>query len=114
MSVGFHYLSRIVLGISINDTQSGLKLLKRDLLEIIMPLVLVKRYAFDLELCFLAEKHGFRTVEAPIKIDFKGRSNINAGVAFNMFKDMLAIRYRYTIKRYYQKKYRDFHLAGIK
>ena len=109
LSFGFQILSKILLGINIRDTQSGLKLMKREVLEIILPMILVKRYAFDLELCFLAQKNGFKITEAPIKIDFQGKSSINFSVAWKMFIDLLAIRYRYSIKRYYQNQFHRHH-----
>ncbi len=74
-----------------------------------MPLVVVKRFAFDLELMFLAQLHGFRTVEAPIHInqDFSGLgvSTGTLSIINGMFFDVLGIRYRYSISKYYQKKY---------
>jgi len=109
LSRGFQILSKIILGISLRDTQSGLKLFKRDVLEVILPLVLVKRWAFDLELCFLAQKHGFRTVEAPISIDFQHTSTVTMSVPYSMVLDMLAVRYRYSILKYYQKEYHRTH-----
>lgn len=106
LSRGFQIYSWLVLQVNLRDTQSGLKLIKREVLDIIMPLLLVKRYAFDLELCFLAQKHGFRMVEAPIEVcrQLNG-STINFKAIKGMFLDVLAIRYRYTIKKYYQKKF---------
>lgn len=102
----FQLYSWLVLGVGLRDTQSGLKLFKRELLEIILPLIVVKRYAFDLELCFLALKNGFRVVEAPIEIKYKFTgSGINHGTIFGMFLDVLAIRYRFSILNYYQKRY---------
>ncbi len=107
LSAGFRVYSWLILGVKLRDTQSGLKLIKREVLDIIMPLLLVKRYAFDIELCFLAQKHGFRTVEAPLHITyntFKG-STIKFSNIIGMFLDVLAIRYRYSIKAYYQKTF---------
>ncbi len=110
LSIGFLIYSWLILGVRLRDTQSGLKLIKREVLEIIMPLVLVKSYGFDLELCFLAQKHGFRAVEAPLHINY-GEFNKNLGSTIKfrsikgMFLDVLAIRYRYSIKRYYQKEF---------
>jgi len=107
LSKGFQVYSWLVLQVRLRDTQSGLKLIKREVLEVIMPLILVKRYAFDLELCFLAQKHGFRTVEAPIYVNFdsskKGAASLNT--VKGMFLDTLAIRYRYSFLGYYQKKF---------
>ena len=96
----------LVLGVKLRDTQSGLKIIKREVLEVIMPLVLVKRYAFDAELCFLAQKHGFRAVEAPVHIEYQlNGTGINNRAIWNMFTDILAIRFRYTFLNYYQKEY---------
>jgi len=106
MSKGFQIYSWLILGVKLRDTQSGLKLIKREVLDIIMPLVLVKKYAFDLELCFLAQKHGFRMVEAPVYINQKfGKTTITNRAIRSMFMDVLAIRYRYSILRYYQKEF---------
>lgn len=108
MSRAFQWYSWFVLGTNLRDTQSGLKLIKKEVLDVIMPLVLVKRYAFDLELCFLAQKHGFRVVEAPIYIDYKlNGSGINFKNIFGMFLDVLAIGYRHNIQDYYKRKYWD-------
>jgi glycosyltransferase involved in cell wall biosynthesis len=109
LSVGFRIYSWLILGVKLRDTQSGLKLIKREVLEVIMPLLLVKSFAFDIELCFLAQKHGFRTVEAPLHIDFKvfdGKSTtIKSSHLVGMFTDVLAIRYRYSILHYYQRAF---------
>ncbi|MFA5724195.1 MAG: glycosyltransferase family 2 protein [Candidatus Pacearchaeota archaeon] len=111
LSWGFLAYSWLILGVKLRDTQSGLKLIKREVLEIIMPLVLVKRYGFDLELCFLAQKHGFRTVEAPLHIDYNAftdkdkKSTIKLKDIFGMFLDVLAIRYRYSFLNYYQRAF---------
>ncbi len=107
LSRGYHLFLWLVLGLRLRDTQTGLKVVKREVLEVIMPLILVKRYAFDAELCFLAQKHGFRIVEAPIRVNYKfNGTGINTKSIWGMFIDTLAIRYRYTILHYYQKKYK--------
>lgn len=110
LSYMYHLFSWIVTGVRMKDTQSGLKLIKREVLEVIMPLVVVKRYAFDLELCFLAQKHGFRVVEAPISIKYKIRKGFASPAALKsiagMFIDTLAIRYRYSVLEDYQRRFR--------
>ncbi|MEK6860158.1 MAG: glycosyltransferase family 2 protein [Nanoarchaeota archaeon] len=111
LSEGFKIYSGMILGVKLRDTQSGLKLIKREVLEIIMPLVLVKRYGFDLELCFLAQKHGFRAVEAPLHLTYNQftskdkQSTIKFKDIMGMFLDVLAIRYRYTFLHYYQRAF---------
>lgn len=108
LSKMFQIYTNIVLWNHLKDTQSGLKLMKREVLDIIMPSLLVKKYAFDAELCFLALKHGFRVVEAPIYVNFdkKSGSGINFKQILLMALDILAVRYRYSILHYYQKRFR--------
>lgn len=113
LSQGFQTLSKLFLGISLRDTQSGLKLMKREVLEVVLPLLLMNRFSFDLELCFLAQKHGFRSVEAPICINFQGGSTIGPNVPLAMFKDILYIRYMYTFKKYYQQRFHEFHFRKL-
>lgn len=106
LSKGFQMYSGAVLGVNLSDTQAGLKIIKREVLDVIMPLVMVKKYAFDLELCFLAQKHGFRLVEAPINLDYKFTgSGVTTDAIWGMFVDVLAIRYRYSILNYYKKQF---------
>ena len=88
LSKGYQLFSRFLLGVNLRDTQSGLKLIKKEVLDVIMPLVMVKRHAFDLELCFLAQKHGFRAVEAPINLDYNfSGTSIDKKTIFKMFLD---------------------------
>lgn len=105
MSEGFRIFKFIALGLPLKDTQTGMKLIKKELLDVIMPLTLVKRYAFDVELCFLAKKHGFRIVEAPVQIKQQFGSTVHLSSAFKTALDVLAISYRYHFLHYYQKKY---------
>ena len=109
LSILFLCYSFLILGVKLRDTQSGLKLAKREALDIIMPLMSVNGYGFDLELCFLAQKHGFRTVEAPIHLtyqQFQGiRTTIKLKDVFTMFTEVLSIRYNYTFKKKYRKKF---------
>ena len=95
-----------LFNLNVSDTQVGLKAFRRKVLEHSFPRLVVKQFAFDLELCFLAQEHGFRVVEAPIYVDHKDafkESTINLGAIRGMFLDVLAIRYRFTILKYYQQ-----------
>ena len=105
LSRGFQVLSKIVLGISLRDTQSGIKIVKREVLDILWPSLLMDRFSFDLEMCFLAQKHGFRTVEAPVSLQFEGKSTIRLLSVWRMFWDVLRIRCRFSITCVYQQRF---------
>jgi len=102
LSSAYHLFVDLLFGLDVKDTQTGLKLLKKECASVVLPKVLVKRYAFDLELLVLCRKYNFRIKEAPVEIkyNFSG-SGINLTALKNIFQDTLAIAYRLYILRYY-------------
>lgn len=103
MSWTYQILNRIFFNLKIKDTQVGLKLFKRKVLEKVMPKIVIKRFAFDLELLILANKYSFKIVEAPIVLRYKFKSTINPKAVFFMLWDTLALFYRLKILRWYDK-----------
>ncbi len=96
---------RIFTGLNVRDTQAGLKIFRRKVLENVLPRLLVKQYAFDLEMLTVANRLGYKRIfEAPIKIDYNFEDLTHAATIEAMrgaFIDTLAIIYRLRILRYY-------------
>jgi hypothetical protein len=91
-----------MFGLPVRDTQTGLKLFKREVLDKIFPEIVVKAFAFDLEILANAHRLGYKIAEAPVHIDSKrefGRIGIKE--IFETWVDTLAIFYRMYILRYY-------------
>ncbi len=101
LSDSYFFMVKMLFNLNVKDTQVGLKLFKRKVLRDVMPRILVKRYAFDVEVLANAVRKGYKIVEAPVELDFKHSSNINWKEIWRMFVDTLAIAYRMHIKRYY-------------
>lgn len=106
LSFGYQVIVRVLFGLNIKDTQSGIKLFKRKVVEAILPRLLVKRYAMDIEMLAVARYLGFKRIyEAPIEVKFdKTNSGISKQTVFNMLWDTLAVFYRLKILRYYDSK----------
>jgi glycosyltransferase involved in cell wall biosynthesis len=102
LSRAFNLIVRLATGIKVGDTQSGLKAGNGDVLRAIFRLMLVKRYAFDVEMLAIANMLGIQTKEMPIELKLDRRFKSKEVV--RMFVDVLAVAYRYRIKRYYQKQ----------
>lgn len=102
MSGIYRRVNKILFGLDVNDTQVGLKLFKKKVLEEVMPKIAIKRFAFDLELLVIANKLGFKIVEAPITLRYKFNSTINIKAVYFMLQDTAAIFYRDKILRYYE------------
>jgi glycosyltransferase involved in cell wall biosynthesis len=95
-------LVRILFQLNVRDTQTGLKLIKRNVLMNVVPLLAVKKFAFDLELMVVASHLGYSNFrEAPIELDYQFSSTTNVRAAFRVLWDTAAIFYRLRIRRYY-------------
>jgi glycosyltransferase involved in cell wall biosynthesis len=103
-SVAYQLLVRLLFRLDVRDTQTGLKLFRREVLARAVPLLAVKRFAFDLELLVVAHHLGYRRiVEAPIELSFQFESSVRLQSAFEVLWDTAAIFYRLHILRYYDR-----------
>jgi glycosyltransferase involved in cell wall biosynthesis len=105
LSWGYQWVVRLLFNIKIKDTQPGLKIFKRQVLDEILPCLLVKQYAFDIEMLAVAHRFGFTKIyEAPIKLKHRFGTISNAATLraiWNMLWDTAAVFYRLKIIRYY-------------
>lgn len=92
-SRAFISLVRLLYGIRVSDTQAGFKLFKREVLERVIPRLLIKRYAYDVELLVNIWKEGFNIVEEPLIYRHK-EERMRIRDIFWMAIDLLAIFYR--------------------
>lgn len=93
-----------LFGLHVRDTQTGLKLVRREVLADVLPRLLEKRFAFDLELLAVASHLGYgRFVEVPVRIRQRFSSTVSPRAALGMLGDLFAIFYRLRITRYYDR-----------
>jgi len=97
-------LVRWTIGLPITDTQTGMKLFRRQVLGDALARMLVKTYAFDLELLSIAYGRGARIVEAPVTIRFGEKFGaLKPQTVRAMATDSLAVFYRLRLLNYYAK-----------
>ena len=92
-----------LFGLSVTDTQTGIKLFRREVLESVAPRMTVSRFAFDIELLVAATRFGYTLRESPVKVAYRrkgslGRMNFRA--IFGAFTDTLKIYYRASFWRW--------------
>lgn len=111
LSMGYQVIVWVLFGLNVKDTQVGMKFFRREVVEKVLPRLLVKRYAFDVEMLTVANDLGFKRIfEAPIDITlrFGGTSTITNQKFFRtvlaMLTDTLAVFYRLRILGYYSDK----------
>jgi len=108
-SWGYQKLVKLCFGLDLRDTQVGMKIYRRKVLEDVLPRLLVKQFAFDIEILAVAYHLGYRKIfEAPVEISL----NMNTSsiipikmfpVIYNMLNDTLAVFYRLHILHYYDE-----------
>ena len=112
LSYGYYYLVKILFGIKVRDTQAGIKIFKKNVLEKVLPRMVEKKFAGDLEMLVVANYLGFnRIFEAPIKLDYHLGSITSAATMrsiFGILTDTLAIFYRRHVIYYYHKIHQKF------
>lgn len=103
----YQKIVKILFGLDVSDTQVGMKIYKRKLLEEVLPRLLVKHFAFDIEILAIGYHLGYTKIfEAPVEINlFLSRSSIDwkrlARISMNVMIDTLAVYYRLHILHYY-------------
>lgn len=71
LSWGYQRLVKALFDLDVTDTQVGLKLFRREVVEAIRGELSIDRYGFDLEILVLAKRHGFhKMLEAPVRLDY--------------------------------------------
>ena len=105
LSYGYYYFIKFLFGINVKDTQAGVKVFKKQVLKRVLPRLVEKRFAGDLEMLVVAKISGFnRIYEAPIKLNYHLGGITSAATLHSIYSilwDTLAIWYRKNILRYY-------------
>jgi glycosyltransferase involved in cell wall biosynthesis len=103
LSNGYYFLIKILFGLPVKDTQTGFKLFRYEALKNGISRIIVKRYAFDLELLVVLHKLGYKIIECPIYLKPSRRYYNRIGLKdiYNTLIDTAAIFYRLKIKRFY-------------
>lgn len=107
LSWGYRVMIYLMFGLKVRDTQVGLKLFKKKVVKDVFPRLLVKKFAFDIEVLAVAYSLGYKRIyDGPIKLDFRVNTiNVNSmfSVIFWMLWDTAAVFYRLKILHYYKK-----------
>lgn len=104
---------KFLFRLNVSDTQVGLKLFDRKVLHEVLPRLVVKQFAVDLELLVVAHFLGFTKIhEIPVRINHTSAnvSSINLKAVKNFCQDIAAIWYRKNILNYYSEE--KYHIVS--
>ena len=105
-SWAYQQLNRVLFRLDVRDTQVGVKVFSREVVDDIIPLLLVKQFAFDLELLAVATALGHgRIRELPVRLEYRFTgSALRSATVMRALWDTAAVFYRLRILRTYQRK----------
>ena len=108
VSLVYYVIVKILFGLPCRDTQTGLKLFKTEVLRNVFPRLLVKKFAFDIELLANVYYLGYKITDAPIEYHPANRFGlINPPAVITTLWDTLAVWFRMYILKYYD--HIDYH-----
>ena len=106
MSASYQLLVHALFNLNVSDTQVGLKAFRRKVLEHSFPRLVVKQFAFDLELLSVAHMLGYsKIIETPIILKHNFSSTIGLKSIYKILQDTAAIFYRKNFLKYYQREH---------
>ncbi len=91
----FNLIIRLLGVRGLRDTQCGFKLLDGDVARELFRKLQIERFAYDVELVWLARRHGYRVVEVGVRWADSSSSRVNPMTdSLRMFWDVLMLRWR--------------------
>jgi glycosyltransferase involved in cell wall biosynthesis/O-antigen/teichoic acid export membrane protein len=102
LSWGYHRFTRLLFRVNVRDTQTGMKLIRRDVLAAVLPRMTEEGYVFDLEMLVVAKQLGFdRIFEAPVRVGYRFASQMSLRTPLRMLAESMRIFYRrYVLNSY--------------
>lgn len=90
----FNLLVQLGTGLRFWDTQCGFKLFRRDAAQVVFPRQLLERFGFDVEALFIAQKHGFKIAEVPVRWNHVDGTKVSLATdSVDMFGDIARVRW---------------------
>ena len=98
----FQALVHVLFRVDVTDTQTGIKLFRREVLVDLLPLLVEDGFVFDLELLVIAHRRRWRRViEAPVRVEHRFHSTISMRSAWSMLWQTLLLAGRVHVTRTY-------------
>lgn len=96
----FNLVIRVVTGLPFHDTQCGFKLFEGAAAQQIFKRQRVERFGFDVEVLFIAQSLGYRTLEVPVRWNDVAGTKVKMWGAVTAFLDPLKVRWNGIAGKY--------------
>lgn len=96
MSYGYYYFMKLLFGLKVKDTQTGIKLFRTTKAVPVLKAMRTSRFSFDIELLAISAKLNYKILEMPVVVNFSrnkaNRSRIRIRSIFEMIRDSIRIK----------------------
>jgi dolichyl-phosphate beta-glucosyltransferase len=97
----FNGFVRLFTGLPFHDTQCGFKAFVREPSRIVFEQQRIEGFGFDPEILFLAQRHGLRAAEVPVRWAHDPATKVHVLYdSLRMFGDLITIRWNWLLGRY--------------
>jgi glycosyltransferase involved in cell wall biosynthesis len=97
----FNGFVRLFTGLPFHDTQCGFKVFVREPSRIVFEQQRIEGFGFDPEILFLAQRHGLRAAEVPVRWAHDPATKVHVLYdSLRMFGDLITIRWNWLLGRY--------------
>ena len=95
----YSFFLQVLLGMSIGDSQTGLKIFRTADVGELVPAVVSDGWAFDVEILLGILEKNLRVAELPVELDYGFDSSIRLRGVVTVFFDTISIWLRWRVKR---------------
>jgi glycosyltransferase involved in cell wall biosynthesis len=100
LSRAFSWATRIAFRLPVTETQTGLKVFRREPLDRLLPHLKVTRYAYDIELLVMTHRSGYRVGQVPVVMERSDSpSAVRLGTLWEVARDTTAVWFRSLRRR---------------
>lgn len=96
----FNLLMRTITGLPFNDTQCGFKAFNREKARMVFEQQRIYGFGFDVEVLFIAKKHGLRLLELPVVWGHVEGTRVGLLSGGAAYWDLVTIRWNELCRRY--------------
>lgn len=105
VSAVYYAIIWFLFDLPIRDTQTGLKLFSAEAIKRAFPRILIKRFAYDVELLALIHRMGYKITEAPVILNSQRRwGRIGLNDIYVTWWNTMAVWYRMFLLHWYDRK----------
>jgi glycosyltransferase involved in cell wall biosynthesis len=96
----FNVVMRLAVGLPIADTQCGFKLFRQEVAREVFSRQTLDGFGFDVEVLFVAKKHGYRIAEVPVHWNHAEGSKVSMFTGLQAFSELAKVRWNELRGRY--------------